>query len=147
MNYIISDERFAELNAEMEQFAEPSDAAKEAAKKARGVFGKYKDKAFQKADAGKPQWSLLPWDVLLGVVHILGFGAAKYGPSNWLNGADWSRYYNSTMRHLTAWWMGESVDPETGRSHLLHAICGLLFLAAYEIRGIGRDDRPKLPSE
>lgn len=97
---------------------------------------------FKKDDSGKPRWSLLPWDVLLGVVHILGFGADKYGSENWANGADWSRYYNSTMRHLTAWWMGERSDPESGRSHLLHAICGLLFLAAYEMRGIGKDDRP-----
>jgi hypothetical protein len=101
---------------------------------------------FKKADSGKPRWSLLPWDVLLGVVHVLGFGADRYGADNWANGADWSRYWNAVQRHLTAFWMGERCDPESGRSHLLHAICGLLFLAAYEMRGIGRDDRPQLPS-
>ncbi|EIM25770.1 dATP/dGTP diphosphohydrolase domain-containing protein [Microvirga lotononidis] len=109
--------------------------------------GRMQVAAFKKDDAGKPRWSLLPWDVLLGVVHILGFGADKYGPDNWCAGADWSRYYNSTQRHLIAFWMGERADPESGRSHLLHAICGLLFLAAYEIRGIGKDDRPSLSAD
>lgn len=102
---------------------------------------------FKKFDTGKPRWTLLPYDALLGAVHIMEIGAARYGADNWANGADWSRYFNALQRHLIAWWMGEKHDPETGRSHLLHALCCLLFLAAYEIRGIGRDDRPQLSPE
>ena len=37
--------------------------------------------------------------------------------------------------------MGRSVDDETGKSHLAHAICDLLFLLAYELREAGTDDR------
>jgi hypothetical protein len=47
------------------------------------------------------------------------------------------------MRHMTAWWEGESADPETGYSHLWHAGCCILFLITYELRGNGHNDRPK----
>jgi hypothetical protein len=100
--------------------------------------------SFRKSDGGKVRFSLIPWDALMGILEILEYGANKYQPDNWTKGADWSRYYNALMRHLTAWWLGEKADPETGRSHLLHCGACLLFLIAYEIRGIGRDDRPKL---
>jgi hypothetical protein len=56
---------------------------------------------------------------------------------------DWSRPESAGYRHLTAWSMGENTDPETGLSHLAHAACNMLFLLAYEIRGIGNDDRPR----
>jgi hypothetical protein len=46
------------------------------------------------------------------------------------------------MRHLSAWWQGEDKDPETGMSHMLHAAWNALTLVAYELRGIGEDDRP-----
>lgn len=102
---------------------------------------------FKKADEGKPRWSLIPWDSLLGILQVMEFGADKYGADNWVQGADWSRYFDAMQRHLLAWWMGEKADPETGRSHLHHAGCCLLFLIAYEMRGIGKDDRPNLSVE
>ena len=37
----------------------------------------------RKADAGKPRWSLLPWNALGAVVSVLEFGARKYAPGNW----------------------------------------------------------------
>jgi hypothetical protein len=95
-----------------------------------------------KFDDGKLPWDLLPTDALRGVVRVLAFGAGKYGRHNWANGMNWSRLYAATFRHLTAWYEGEKTDPETGCSHLSHALCCLLFLAAYEVRGVGRDDRP-----
>jgi hypothetical protein len=53
----------------------------------------------------------------------------------------WSRLISSTLRHLFAFMRGENQDPETGRSHLAHAICGLLFLLEYTFSGAGNDDR------
>jgi hypothetical protein len=64
------------------------------------------------------------------------------GDRNWEKGMAYSRLYAATMRHMTAWWEGETADPETGFSHLSHAGCCVLFLMAYELRGIGSDDRP-----
>lgn len=95
-----------------------------------------------KFDAGKAPWHLLPWDAIRCIVLVLAFGARKYAERNWEHGMDWSRPFAALMRHLTAWWEGEKADPETGYSHLWHAGCCILFLIVYELRGLGRDDRP-----
>lgn len=95
-------------------------------------------------DEGKHQWGLLPFDAVRCIVKVLDYGSKKYAPRNWEAGMDWSRCFNSLLRHLTAWWEGESKDPETGFSHLWLAGCNILFLIAYELRGVGKDDRPNL---
>jgi hypothetical protein len=86
---------------------------------------------------------LLPWDALVEVAKVLGFGTEKYGRYNWKGGFSWSRLYDAALRHLTAWIEGEDKDPETGLSHLSHCLCMILFLSAHEIEGIGIDDRWK----
>lgn len=96
----------------------------------------------RKDDTGKDPWHLVPWDAVGAIVKILAFGAHKYAPRNWEKGMAWSRCFGALQRHLTAWWMGEKADPETSYSHLWHAGCCVLFLIAFEIRGLGTDDRP-----
>lgn len=96
-----------------------------------------------KYDEGKPRTDLLPTDSLLGVAEILSFGAAKYGDRNWEKGMDWNRLYAAALRHLYAWQLGEDLDPESGKHHLKHATCCLLMLLAYQLRGVGTDDRYK----
>ena len=84
------------------------------------------------------------------IAEILAFGAEKYPDDelgrrdyNWRRGFAWSRIYGAVLRHLTAWWDGEDLDPETGKSHLWHAGCDILFLIEFEITKTGRDDRYK----
>lgn len=96
----------------------------------------------RKDDTGKDPWRLFPWDAARGIIKVLAFGAGKYSERNWETGMDWSRPFDACIRHLTAWWEGEKADPETGYSHLWHAGCCILFLIAYEIRGVGKDNRP-----
>lgn len=98
---------------------------------------------FIKHDTNKPRPELFPPEALLGISEVLAIGAAKYSDHNWAHGAHWSRYFGALMRHMWAWWSGEANDPETGKSHLLHAGCCIAFLIAYEARSIGVDDRPK----
>lgn len=98
-----------------------------------------------KFDQGKTRFELLPGDVLYAIGTILTFGAVKYAARNWELGMDWSRCFGALQRHLWSWWQGEDKDPESGHSHLWHAGCMLVFLIAYEIRGVGKDDRPKKP--
>lgn len=100
---------------------------------------------FQKFDTGKRRYDLIPYDALEEVLKCLEHGAVKYDDHNWSRGTVWSRYWSASMRHLTAWWMGESNDPESGLSHLAHAICATLFVLSYELRGIGEDDRTSGP--
>lgn len=102
-----------------------------------------------KFDSGKTPWELLPMDALEEVAKVLQFGAEKYEAWNWTKGMAYSRLVGATCRHLLReWWCGRRVDEETGLSHIAHAICCLLFLLAYELRGIGTDDGdPSLTGE
>lgn len=86
-----------------------------------------------KADTGKLDWSLVPFEALEGMVEVLEFGAKKYSAWNWTTGGGfmWTRIIASTLRHLFAFARGEDVDPESGLSHISHAQCNLLFLAYY----------------
>lgn len=99
-----------------------------------------------KADQGKTPWELLPMDALEEVAKVLGYGAEKYGKWNWTKGMVASRLVGAACRHLLReWWCGRKVDPETGLSHLAHAICCLLFLLSYELRGtLDKDSDPTL---
>lgn len=97
-----------------------------------------------RSDLGKLRYDLLPPKVIEDLVTVLSGGAAKYGDSNWRNdgGMAWSRCYASLMRHLQAWYQGQDTDPESGLSHLAHAMCNLTFLMEYERTNQQRDDRP-----
>jgi len=83
----------------------------------------------RKFDKGKLRWELLPYKELGEIVEIFTFGAEKYEDNNWQHVRPFrDRYYGALMRHLTAWFSGERHDPESGKSHLAHAGCCLLFL-------------------
>lgn len=87
-----------------------------------------------KYDNDKPQWSLLPFKALREVVDVLTYGAKKYAPDNWKKVPDAKRrYIDAGFRHFTAYAGGEKLDPETGKSHLAHAMCCLLYLLAFEV--------------
>lgn len=95
-------------------------------------------------DFGKAPWQLLPYDALEEVVRVYGIGAAKYQPRGWEAGMDWSRMYGPLQRHLKKWWQdGESIDTTDGQHHLAAVAWAALGLLAYELRGVGNDDRPK----
>ncbi|MGE0211798.1 MAG: dATP/dGTP diphosphohydrolase domain-containing protein [Parvibaculaceae bacterium] len=96
----------------------------------------------RKDDAGKLPLHLLPFDAIEAITEILDFGQRKYAPRNWEKGMAWSRVFRATLSHLWKWWRGVKADEETGKSHLWHAGCCILFLIAYELRDVGIDDRP-----
>lgn len=99
----------------------------------------------EKKDNGKTRPELLPFAALVEVSEVLRFGAEKYKDHGWRKGLVWSRLLGAALRHLFAWGAGEDKDPETGRSHLAHAACCVLFLLDYEMTGgYGHlDDRAK----
>lgn len=99
----------------------------------------------KKFDADKTRMDLLSVPALRGISDVLTFGAKKYDEHNWRGGMKWSRLYGAAMRHLTAHMHGENNDPETGLSHLDHALCCLMFLSEYEKTNNGTDDRYKTP--
>lgn len=86
-----------------------------------------------KFDGEKLRWDLLPIEPIEAIIRVMMLGSDKYNDDNWkyVPGCK-RRYYAAAMRHLTAWWKGETLDPESGISHLTHATCCLLFLAWHE---------------
>lgn len=102
------------------------------------------EEKFLKFDGGKPTYELLPLELLSDVNRVLQHGAAKYGIRNWCkkDGFKLSRCYNALLRHMIAWWNGEDNDPETGVSHLAHAMCNLLFMMYHFKNNKQSDDRP-----
>ena len=107
----------------------------------RGLKNLPKVKEGVKYDDGKLRMELIPSEMLEELAKVLTFGANKYADRNWEKGMDWGRVYGALLRHLTAWWGGQDKDPETGESHLSHALCCLTFLSTYERRNIGEDTR------
>lgn len=91
-----------------------------------------------KQDQGKLRWSLLPKGVISSIIKVLEFGAAKYAVDNWRHVEDHERrYYDAAMRHIEAWRLKETNDPESKLPHLAHAVCCLMFLMWFDGRSNG----------
>lgn len=87
-----------------------------------------------KFDKDKLKFNLIPPEAEKALAEILTMGAAKYGDRNWENGLDEERILASLRRHLNAYQLGEKTDPESGYSHLKHALCNAAFLVTMEER-------------
>jgi hypothetical protein len=91
----------------------------------------------------KTQFHLVPPRVLKEVAEAMTEGGSKYGAYNYREaGVTYSTYYSSTFRHLTAWFEGEDIDPDSGLSHVVKAISGLIVLRDSMLQGNATDDRP-----
>jgi hypothetical protein len=91
----------------------------------------------------KPPLELIPGTAMVQEAVVMGLGAEKYGPFNWRDHAVSSRVYvGAALRHLMSWMDGESIDPESGASHLAHARACLGIMLDAEAIGKLVDDRP-----
>lgn len=69
-------------------------------------------------------------------------GMLKYGRANWRAvGVRASIYYDALRRHMNAWFEGEDTDPESGLSHLGHALACIAVLIDSKAAGKLQDDR------
>ena len=80
-------------------------------------------------------------------MHAVGLammeGARKYGRHNYrVAGIRYSVYYDAAMRHLTAWWEGEDIDPDSGLPHPVKAAACMAVLFDAMMQENGTDDRP-----
>lgn len=95
--------------------------------------------------ATKAPLSLLPWAGLTQVAAVFALGAKKYGPHNWREkgkAVQHMTYVEAAMRHLAAYIDGETIDPESGVSHLAHVAAGMLILTDAVACGNAVDNRP-----
>lgn len=100
-----------------------------------------------KNDQDKVQMELLSACALEEMAEVMTYGRKKYEAHNWRKGMKWSRVLGALLRHTFAYLRGENKDPETGRSHMAHAGCCVMFLIEYEKCKLGEDDRYKNKEE
>jgi hypothetical protein len=95
------------------------------------------DKIAVKHDNGKPDYSLLPLDLLDGVIRTFMYGEKKYDRYNFRKpgSLDPNRLLAACLRHLTEVQKAvrlndEEVmkDGESGEAHLHHAISDLIMM-------------------
>lgn len=90
----------------------------------------------KKFDAGKHRYDLIPAKALHEFVGTLTFGASKYGDENWRNVENHrARYFAAAMRHLWAWWRGQTFDEE-GQHHLASVCSNVFFLLEKDLERI-----------
>jgi hypothetical protein len=70
-------------------------------------------------------------------------GALKYGRHNYrVAGVRATVYYDAAFRHLSSWFEGQDIDPDSGLSHITKAIAGLMVLRDSMLQENWVDDRP-----
>jgi len=72
-------------------------------------------------------------------------GAIKYRRHNYrIAGVRSSVYYDAALRHLTAWWEGQDIDPDSdcGLNHISKAMTSLMVLRDAMLQDKLNDDRP-----
>lgn len=98
------------------------------------------------AGALKTPLGLIPSYAMEQTALVHKLGSEKYGPFNWRDtGICASTYVNAILRHLNAWRDGETVDPESGISHLAHVACSCNILLDAGFCGTLQDDRNITP--
>lgn len=86
-----------------------------------------------KDDQGKLMMGLIPHEAMVGLAQVMTFGANKYSPNGWQTVPNArQRYEDALLRHFYAYKSGEKNDPESGLSHLKHALTNLAFLVYFE---------------
>jgi hypothetical protein len=91
----------------------------------------------------KVPFSTVPAPVIAEIGLAMLEGSRKYRRHNYRAiGVRASVYVDACMRHLTAWWEGESIDPDSGLSHLVKAMACLVVLRDAQILDKVVDDRP-----
>jgi hypothetical protein len=93
-------------------------------------------------NSGKADLSLIPLCTLEDEARVWMHGEAKYKRFNWMKGMPWSVPLACALRHLAAFQKGEDIDPESGQSHIAHAMCNLRMLTLYTQNYKEGDDRP-----
>lgn len=91
----------------------------------------------------KVPFSTVPAPVIAEIGLAMLEGARKYRRHNYRAiGVRASVYYDAALRHLSSWWEGESIDPDSGLSHLVKAAACLVVVRDAQILEKMVDDRP-----
>ena len=91
----------------------------------------------------KVPFSTVPAQVIAELGLAFLEGARKYGRHNYrISGVMASVYYDAALRHLTAFWEGQDIDPDSGLPHLVKAMACCTIIRDAQIMSMLNDDRP-----
>lgn len=91
----------------------------------------------------KAPLSVVPFPPLYEAAAGMLEGACKYRRHNYREiGVRASVYFDAAMRHLTSWWEGQDIDPESGIHHISKVLSCLLVLRDAQMSDKCYDDRP-----
>jgi hypothetical protein len=91
----------------------------------------------------KVPFSTVPAPVIAELALALLEGSRKYRRHNYRAiGVRASVYYDACLRHLSAFWEGEDIDPDSGISHITKATACLVVLRDAMFLDKCLDDRP-----
>lgn len=91
----------------------------------------------------KPNLNLIPPSATIIESVVMALGAKKYGPFNWRETkVKASVYIAAAQRHMLQWLDGQTLDPESGVSHLAHVRACMGIMLDAEANGMLIDDRP-----
>lgn len=86
-----------------------------------------------KKDAGKPQLTLVPQQIIYDIARVREFGIEKYHERDSWKRVDIQRYRDAAYRHFLAYLADpQGVDEESGLTHLSHLACNIAFLCDME---------------
>jgi len=95
-----------------------------------------------KKDDNKFDPTMLTLEMVELVSRVRMFGAKKYARNNFkITGFKYTRSLAAALRHIYAFLNGEDNDPESGLSHLGHAICSLEHCIYDSVHHKENDDR------
>lgn len=81
----------------------------------------------------KPEWTLVDFDSLEPMVHVLEYWMKKYTVwdvtwrDNWKKPMDRKKILDSLMRHLVRLMADEELDSESKLPHIGHILCNAMF--------------------
>lgn len=81
-----------------------------------------------KHDGDKPDLALLPYPALVQMAQAFMYGEKKYARHNYRHGFETHRLVGAALRHVYKYESGEDIDPESGVSHLGHALASIAML-------------------
>ena len=113
--------RFLDVERLRDAIAEDSDHA---------AFGKAQvsSTGSLRYNEGKPEMSQLDPNFIMELADLLTVSAKKYGKYNWALGQKYSTVLDSLDRHIHKFKIGEDLDTESKRSHLIHAAANIMIL-------------------
>jgi hypothetical protein len=90
----------------------------------------------------KPKISDVPVIGIREMGKVFANGARKYGRFNWRDHeVSATVYYDAAWRHLSAFYEGEDIDPESGLPHLAHVMACATIIMDAQAHGKLNDNR------